>query len=76
MWIKHPYSELARTLFRVESTNNLKIKITQHRVLGDGFIWEGISFMNAWWVSQSASVGVSDCCSVVAVSDGVFEENN
>ena len=60
MWIKHPwntsnvpYSELARTLFPVESTNNIKTKITHPRVIGDGCIWEGISLMNAWWVSQS-----------------------
>ena len=28
-------SELAGTLFSVESTNNTKIKITHHRVIGD-----------------------------------------
>ena len=28
-------SELAGTLFPVESTNNTKIKITHHRVIGD-----------------------------------------
>ena len=37
MWIKRLWnaSELARTLWLVESTNNIKIKIT-HKVVGDG----------------------------------------
>ena len=55
MWIKHPwntshvlYSELFRTLYPVECTNNIKTKITYHRVIGDGCIWGGISLMNAW----------------------------
>ena len=30
----------------------MKIKIT-HRVVGDGCIWEGISLMNACWISQT-----------------------
>ena len=38
---------LARTLFPVKSTNNIKIKIPHHRVIGDGCIWEGISLMKA-----------------------------
>ena len=43
--IETAYSELARTSFpTVESTNNMKI--TYHRVIEDGCIWEGISFMN------------------------------
>ena len=29
-----------------------KIIITHHKVVGDGCIWEGISLMNACWVSQ------------------------
>ena len=35
-----PYtaSELARTLFPVESINNIKITITRLRVIGDGCI--------------------------------------
>ena len=61
-------SELAGTLFPVESTNNTKIKITHHRVIGDWWIWEGISLVNAGWVSH---------CSIkfLVVSDGVFKEN-
>ena len=35
------YSEL-RTLFPAESRNNIKIKITRHRFIGDGCIWEEI----------------------------------
>ena len=57
MWIEHPWntSELARTLFPVEcsyllTANNIKIT---HRVVRDGCFWEGISLMNACWVSQS-----------------------
>ena len=38
--IRCSYSELTRTLFLVESTNNNKV--TRHRVIGDGYIWEGI----------------------------------
>ena len=44
-WIKLPWdtvifsNDLARTLFSVESTNNIKIKIAPHRVIGDGCIW-------------------------------------
>ena len=59
MWIKHPwntghipYSDLAKTLFPVENRNNVKIKITHHRVIGEGCIWEGMS-LNTCWLSQS-----------------------
>ena len=59
MRIKNPwntshihYSESTRTLFPVGGTNNIKIKITHHRVIGSGYIWEGLSLINAWWVSQ------------------------
>ena len=38
-------SELARTF---ESINNTKIKITRHRAMEDGCIWEEISLMNAY----------------------------
>ena len=30
-------------LLKVAIYNNLKVKITHHRVIGDGCIWEGIS---------------------------------
>ena len=43
-----PYSELVKTLFPVESKNSVKIKITHHSVMGDGCIWEGMPFMNAY----------------------------
>ena len=33
-------SELARTLFPDENTINIQSKITHHRVIGDGCIWE------------------------------------
>ena len=56
-------SELARIF---ESTNNIKIKITRHILMEDECIWEGISFMNACWVSQSV---------LNVVSDEVFKEN-
>ena len=48
--------ELARTLFPFESRNNIKIKVTRHRFIGDGCIWEGISLKNITQVSQSVSV--------------------
>ena len=40
--------ELARTLVPFDSTKNIKIKVTYHRVIRDGHecIWEGILFMN------------------------------
>ena len=62
-----PYNELARTLFLAESTNNIKIKITHHRVIGDGCIWEVISLMKADCVTQSVFYQVLN-----AISDGVF----
>ena len=40
-------SELARTLFPVKSTNDIKIKITHHKVIGDECIWEEMPLMNA-----------------------------
>ena len=40
-------SELARTLIHFESTNNTKITVTRHTVIGYRCIWEGISLMNA-----------------------------
>ena len=54
-----PYSlcsELGRTVFPVESTNNVRIKVTYLRVMGDGCIWKRIELMNACWVSQSVIV--------------------
>ena len=42
-------------LLKVAMYNNLKVKITRHRVVGDGCIWEGIS-PNACRVSQSCSI--------------------
>ena len=50
--IQIPYNELARTLFPVESTTNIKIKRAHHKIVGDGCIWEETSLMNDWWVSQ------------------------
>ena len=43
------------SLFPVECTNNIKIKMTCHRVIGDGCIWEGILLMNAWMLAVSFS---------------------
>ena len=42
------YSELSRNLFRpAESTTNIKVIIIRRGVIGDGYIWEKISLMNA-----------------------------
>ena len=38
-------SKLTRTLFPVESTDYIKIKITRHRVTRDGCIWGEMPFM-------------------------------
>ena len=40
-------SELARTFFPFESTNNIKIKVTRLRVIEDGCIWERISLVQS-----------------------------
>ena len=49
-------------LLKVAIYNNLKIKITRNRVVGDGCIWEEISPMNTFRVSQSVSVLSSFKC--------------
>ena len=60
--------ELARIF---ESTNNIRIKITSHRIIRDGCIWEEISHMNTCWLTQ-----VADSFQVWnAASNGVFKEN-
>ena len=50
-------SELARTF---ESKNHMKIKTTRHRDMENGHIWEGISLINACWVSQSVFYQVKE----------------
>ena len=55
-------SELARALFPVESAN-YRNEVTNHIFIGDGCIWEEISFANTCWVSQSVSVLSSFKCS-------------
>ena len=40
-------SSLLYSISFVESINNIKIKMTCHRVIGDGCIWKGTSLMNA-----------------------------
>ena len=52
------YSEIIRTLFRLKSTNNIKINITHHRVKGHRWIQEGIFIKNTCWVSQSVFYNV------------------
>ena len=56
IWIKHLDTQiifsisikcirLARTLFPVKSTNDIKVKKAQNRVSGGGWICEGTSFI-------------------------------
>ena len=59
MWIKHPwntshipYSDLAKTLFPVENRNNVKIKITHHRVIERDAFGKEFNWMLADSVSQ------------------------
>ena len=59
----------ARTLVSVESTNNIEIKVTRYRVIGDGYIWEGISLINPCWASESVFYQVLNA---VHDADGVF----
>ena len=63
MWIKQlrntshtPYtdSEFCKMFLSVKSTNNIKTKITCHKVVGHGCIWEEIWLMNAYWVGQGS----------------------
>ena len=56
------YCELAsRTLFPIQSTNTIQIKITNYRVVGDGYIWESMWLMNM--LAESVSVLSSFKCS-------------
>ena len=41
------YSELTKTTFLLKSTNNTKININYHRLIGDECVWEGTSPMKA-----------------------------
>ena len=66
----YSYSELARTLFPAENTNNIKIKITCHNNIGDECIWEGISLTNAYCVSQPVTH------EVLNANDGVFKRES
>ena len=45
------------------------MKITRHKLVGDGCIWEGISLINACLVSQSVFYQVLNAAS----DDGVFK---
>ena len=38
--------------FYLGSINNILLKVTRHRVMGDGCIWEGISLMDPCSISQ------------------------
>ena len=58
---------------RVESANNIKIKMTCHRVTRDECIWEGISFMNAWMLVVSSQSVINQ---VLNASDGVFKRKS
>ena len=41
------YSELTKTTFLLKSTNNTKININYHRLIGGECFWEGTSPMKA-----------------------------
>ena len=78
MWIKQPwikqksyslYSELGRPVFPVESTNNIRIKLTYLKGMGNGCIWKRISLVNACWVSQSVLVQCHEV--LITVSDSL-----
>ena len=62
-------------LLKVAIYNNLKIKITRHRVIGDGCIWEGI-LLNECLQRQSASVPSSFKCWSVIVAFKKTQRNN
>ena len=46
----------------------MRIKVTGHRVMENGCIWEGILLMNTCWVSQVLNA--------VHTNDGVFKKEN
>ena len=74
VWIKQlwntSHSQWPELYFLLKVQNNIKIKVTRHRVIGDGWIWEGISLMNPCWVSQSVIE------QVLNASYGVFERKS
>ena len=45
VFLHRDYPELH---FLLKSTNNIKTKITHHRVTEDGCIWEGLLLLNAF----------------------------
>ena len=53
-------NELTRTLFPVESTHNVRIKMTHHRVIGDNAFGKEY---HLWMLAQSVSVLSSFKCS-------------
>ena len=74
VWIKQlwntSHGQWPEFYFLLKVQNNIKIKVTRHRVIGDGWIWEGISLMNPSWVSQSVIE------QVLNASYGVFERKS
>ena len=56
----------------VESTDNIRIKMTCHKVIGDRRIWEGILRMNPWM----PAVSVSQSCQSVLMCVKVEWRNN
>ena len=58
--------ELARTF---ENKNHIKIKITRHRIMENGCIGEGMSLMNACWVSVLLSFKCSPVMLCVLVGN-------
>ena len=49
------YNEWISENVCVESTNNINIRITCHRIIGDRCIWERKPLMNAWMVAVAVS---------------------
>ena len=45
--LRYMWAAILKTSVDTQSTNNINIKTTRHRVIGDGWIWEEISLMNA-----------------------------
>ena len=43
----HPHIASESELISFESTNDIKVKVTSERVIGDECIWEGMSVMDA-----------------------------
>ena len=68
MWIKPIYDPMM-IAWTFENKNHIRIKITRHRFMENGCIWEWILLMNACWVSVLSSF---TCSQMMACLKKIF----